>query len=77
MVVLYKFTQVFTALVEVLKSLINTILPNVLSWEHKTIRVSYVEGYSVMTVINLRQIEFLKVSYKPRKNMAFGHVKCR
>lgn len=53
--------------------LVNTVLANVLAWEHETIMVGGIERHGIMAPVDLVQSELLEVSDKSGEEMSLWH----
>lgn len=73
MVVSEKWLKRFSVGIDVLDSIINTILTNVFSWEPKPIRVSLINWSSIVNVVHLFQMELLEVLHKSSEEMSLWH----
>ena len=68
--------QGISFLIDMLDGLVCTILPNVFSWEYKSIAISFLQWYGIMTVVNHGKSKFFEVSNKSRHYVSLGHIKC-
>ena len=76
-IVLDQFIHRRILLINVLESLIGTILADILTRENKSVVVCGLQRYRIMAVINHGQSKLLEVANESCKDLAAWHVKSR
>lgn len=77
MIILNEWLEIWCHVVNMLNCFINAILPNIFTWELKSILSCYLKWDGIMAEVHLLKSKLFKVSDESVPKVSFGHVKCR